>query len=278
VRARTRVVRADDMEALRLPLVGAVMGPEGPITWLPTLNRGREGLQRQGLMRVVTDTPVTTRAVAKATRESGRRALRALASPPSRHASPYRGVVHARCDGRRGARWPRRSRLSRTSVEPTSGGAVGTALAPDLCAIGSSRDVRSLLRQAACRRAITQPELAGTDFTLPMLLGASISMRVSSATPGYLNPGTPKGLARITADGGIACTQETQIRLPRRRRCSSAERWGFEGGFPRVTRGPPPENQIAGSANPSAKVECIRQPLRAKPRSCGCSAIAPWRV
>jgi hypothetical protein len=88
VRARTRVVRADDVEALRLPLVGAVMGPEGPITWLPTLNRGREGLQTQGLMRVVTDTPVTTRAVAKATRESGGERSVALASPPARHASP----------------------------------------------------------------------------------------------------------------------------------------------------------------------------------------------
>ena len=86
MRARTRVARADDVEALRLPR-GCCDGAGGPITWLPTLNRVREGLQRQGLRRVVTDTPVTTRAVAKATRESGASAYRAcLTALASRNA------------------------------------------------------------------------------------------------------------------------------------------------------------------------------------------------
>ena len=56
-----------------------------------------------------------------------------------------------------------------------------------------------------------------------MLLGASASlMRVSSATPGYLNPGTQRGLAPITADGGIACTQDTET--------------GYHGGEPAQVR------------------------------------------
>ena len=125
-------------------LVGAVMGPERPITWLPTLNRGREGLQTQRLMRVVTDTPVTTRAVAKATRESGGERL-------SR--SPHRPRVTLRRVSRGGSREVRRTdaglggpvgRLSGTSVEPTSGGAVGTAWRPTCTRSGSSWDVRSL--------------------------------------------------------------------------------------------------------------------------------------
>ena len=131
------VVRADDVEALRLPLVGEVKGPVGPITWLPTLNRGREGLQMQGLMRVVTDTPVTTRAVAKATREGGR--VKRSERLPHRPCVTLRRIAGWFTRGatdRRGARWPHRSRLSGASVEPTSGGAVETALAPDLCAIG----------------------------------------------------------------------------------------------------------------------------------------------
>lgn len=33
-------------------------------------------------------------------------------------------------------------------------------------------------------------------------------MRLSHATPGYLNPGTPKGLAPITPEGGIVCLKE----------------------------------------------------------------------
>ena len=33
----------------------------------------------------------------------------------------------------------------------------------------------------------------------------STPMRLSHAAPGYLNPGTPRGLARITPEGGIAC-------------------------------------------------------------------------
>jgi hypothetical protein len=126
-------------------LVDDGMGPEGPITWLPTLNRGREGLEPQGLTRVVTDTPVTTRAVAKATRESGRKALRALASPSARHASPcIAGWFTRVATDRRGARWPHRSRLSGTPVEPASGGAVGIAWRPTYARSGSSRDVRSL--------------------------------------------------------------------------------------------------------------------------------------
>ncbi len=88
------------MEALRLPLVGAVMGPEGPITWLPTLNRAREGLQTQGLMRVVTDTPVTTRAVAKATQESGGKRFERL---------PHRPRVTLRRVSRGGSREVRRT-------------------------------------------------------------------------------------------------------------------------------------------------------------------------
>ena len=101
-------------------LVGEVRGPEGPITWLPTLNRGREGLQTQGLMRVVTDTPVTTRVMAKATRESGDKRSARL---------PYRPCVTLRRVSRGGSREGRRTdaglvapsvRLSGTSVEPTS--------------------------------------------------------------------------------------------------------------------------------------------------------------
>ena len=137
MRARTRVVRADDVEALRLALVGAVMGPEGPITWLPTLNRGREGLQTQGLMRVVTDTPVTTRAVAKATRKSGDRALIALASPPSRHASPsVAGWFTRGATDRRGARWPHSVPSLRDVGRADVRWRRGNGLAPDLCAIG----------------------------------------------------------------------------------------------------------------------------------------------
>jgi hypothetical protein len=118
-------------------LVDDGMGPEGPITWLPTLNRGREDLQPQGLMRVVTDTPVTTRAVAKTTRESGGKRLSRLPHRPrvTQRPSVAKWFTRGATD-RRGARWPHRSHLSGTSVEPTSGGAVGNSLAPDLCAIG----------------------------------------------------------------------------------------------------------------------------------------------
>jgi hypothetical protein len=34
----------------------------------------------------------------------------------------------------------------------------------------------------------------------------STPMRLSHAAPGYLNPGTPRGLAPITPESGIACT------------------------------------------------------------------------
>jgi hypothetical protein len=151
-------------------------------------------------MRVVTDTPVTTRAVAKATRESGGEAplgawLTALAS----RFAVYRGVVHARCDrpprgsvappvaslrdvGRADVRWRR-----------------GNSLAPDLCAIRVLEGRPIALRQAARRQAITRPGVRGTDLKPRVLLGASASMRVSSATPGYLNPGTRRASHRSAA-------------------------------------------------------------------------------
>ena len=230
MRARTRVVRADDVEALRLPLVGAVMGPGGPITWLPTLNRVHEGLQSQGLTRVVTDTPVTTRAVARATGESGdERSWRLPTALASRFAE-RRGVVHAGCDGpTRGSVAPPVASLrdvGRADVRRRR----GNSLAPDLCAIGLLQGRPIALRQAARRQAITRPELV-VLLKPRFLLGASPSMRVSSATPGYLNPGTHEGPRTDHPQGGvIACTQE-EGSLPRRKACSSAERWPFEGAF-----------------------------------------------
>jgi hypothetical protein len=155
------VVRGDDAEALRLPLVGEVRGPEGPITWLPTLNRGREGLQSQGLMRVVTDTPVTTRAVARATRESGGEALssglphrpRVTLRRVSRGGSREVRRTAAGLDGPTGRVFPGR-RSSRRPVAPWE-----LRWRPTHARSGSSRDVRSLLRQAARRQAITRPGL-----------------------------------------------------------------------------------------------------------------------
>ena len=117
-------------------LLGDVMGPEGPITWLPTLNRGREGLQTQGLVRVVTDTPVTTRAVAKATRESGASACSACLTALASRFAERRGVVHARYDG------PTRGWVAPPVASLRDVGRAdirwrrGNGLAPDLCAIG----------------------------------------------------------------------------------------------------------------------------------------------
>jgi hypothetical protein len=135
-------------------------GPEGPVTWLPTLNRGREGLQSQGLMRVVTDTPVTTRAVAKATRESGgERSLRL----------PHRPRVTLRRISRGGSREVRRTtaglggpagrispgrRSSRRPVAPWK-----LRWRPTYARSGSSGDIRSLFDRPRSRQAITRPEL-----------------------------------------------------------------------------------------------------------------------
>jgi hypothetical protein len=193
VRARTRVVRADDVETLRLPLVGAVMGPEGPITWLPTLNRGREGLEPQGLTRVVTDTPVTTRAVAKATRESGGRALEALASPPSRHASPcIAGWFTRGATDRCGARWPRRCvspgcRSSRRPVAPWE--QLGARPRRDRGPLGTSDRLVT-----GC--ASSSDHAARTSWcclsTLPVLLGACTSHARIERRARVSQPGDPQ--------------------------------------------------------------------------------------
>ncbi len=185
------VVRADDVEALRLPLVGEVRGPEGPITWLPTLNRGREALQTQGLMRVVTDTPVTTRAVAKATRESGGQALGSgcLTALASRFAVD-RGVVHARCDGpTRGSVAPSvvspRRRSSRRPVAPWE-----LRWRPTYARSGSSGDVRSLYdRPRVVKRS------RGQDFVVLPLnapwLGTCISHARIERDARVSQPGDP---------------------------------------------------------------------------------------
>jgi hypothetical protein len=93
-------------------------------------------------------------------------------------------------------------------------------MAPDLCAIGVLEGRPIALRQAARRQAITRPELL-VPLQAPCVARALLQMRVSSATPGYLNPGTRKGLAPITADGGIACTQETRAAYHHRDRAQA---------------------------------------------------------
>jgi hypothetical protein len=188
------VVRADDVEAFHLPLVGEVMGPGGPITWLPTLNRGREGLQMQSLMRVVTDTPVTTLAVAKATRESGGERSLALA---------YRPRVTLRRVSRGGSREVRRTaaglvgptgrispgrRSSRRPVAPWK-----LRWRPAFARSGSSRDVRSLLRQTADRRAIARPELLVPLLQAPCVARGHFSNARIERDARVSQPGDPLG-------------------------------------------------------------------------------------
>ena len=188
------VVRGDDMEALRLPLVGEVRGPEGPITWLPTLNRGREGLQRQGLMRVVTDTPVTTRAVAKATLESEGEALSGacLTALASRFAVD-RGVVHARCDGP-----PQGSMASAVASLRAVGRADvrwrrGNSLAPDLCAIGVLKGRPTALTTGRASSSNHAARAHGTAFTPPSCLGVCFSNARIERDARVSQPGDPRG-------------------------------------------------------------------------------------
>jgi len=122
-------------------------------------------------MRVVTDTPVTTRSVAKAARKSGGEALSALASPPPRRATPEdRSVVHARCDGPpRGSVAPPVASLrdvGQADLRWTPWEQLGARPMRDR---GPRGTFRSLLRQAARRQAITRPKLSDTA-PLPLLL------------------------------------------------------------------------------------------------------------
>ncbi len=188
------VVRADDVEALRLPLVGAVMGPEGPITWPPTLNRGREGLQSQGLWRVVTDPPVPTRAVAKATWESGDKRSKRL---------PHRPRVTLRRVSRGGSRevrptaaglyGPTGLRLSVTPVEPTSGGAVGTAWRPTYARSGVFEGRPIALTTGRGSSSDRAARARGTSSSPLSCSGASASNARIERDARVSQPGDPEG-------------------------------------------------------------------------------------
>jgi hypothetical protein len=190
-------------------------------------------------------------------------ALVALALPPSRHPSPgVAGWLTRGATDRRGARWPHRSRLSGTSVEPTSGGAVGTALAPDLCAIGvlEGPPDRFYDRPRVVKRSHDQSSLVLLSSPVSCS-GPLLQMRVSSATPGYLNPGTRKGLAPIAAHGGIACTQDTETHYHGGEPAQARKGGGLRGAFPGleaklVTNGSQPRGHLDDRMAP--RVRCVR--------------------
>lgn len=127
---------------LCVSLLGDVMGPRGPVTSLPTLSRAREGLKRQGLRRVVTDT-VTTLAGDADVRGVVRRAV---SSAGSRAHHTSRAIAQRFTQGdddRCGARWPLPvvspgCRSSRHPVAPWE-----LAWRPIYARSGSSKDVRS---------------------------------------------------------------------------------------------------------------------------------------
>ena len=101
-------------------LLGDVRGPRGPVTSLPTLNRAREGLKRQGLRRVVTGRPVTTLAGDADVRGVVRRAV---SSAGSRAHHTSRAIAQRFTHGdddRCRARWPCQSSLATTARSESS--------------------------------------------------------------------------------------------------------------------------------------------------------------
>jgi hypothetical protein len=184
--------RVDGVEALRLPL-GRCDGAARPVTSLPTLSRVREGLKRQGLRRVVTGRPVTTLAGDAEVRGVVGRAVSSAGS----------GAHHASWLSRSGSRMGTTtgaelggsaSRLSgcRSSRHPS--GAVGTAWRPLL---RRDRGPPGTCRSPMTGRASSSDDAARLRCcyfsSLPDLPGRSTPMRLSSAAPGYLNPGTREG-------------------------------------------------------------------------------------
>jgi hypothetical protein len=113
-------------------------------------------------------------------------------------------------DDRCGARWPCQPSLrdvGRADIRWRRGNCV----APDLV---RDRGPRGTSRSPMTGRESSSDDAARTRWcylsTLPAWPGRSPLMRVSSATPGYLNPGTREGLAR---------NRETRA-LRRRLKCS----------------------------------------------------------
>jgi hypothetical protein len=177
------------------------MGPRGPVTSLPTLNRVREGPKCQGLRRVVTDTVTTLAGDADVPGVVGR----AVSSAGSRahHMSRL-----SRCGSRMGTTTDAglggpASRLSgrRSSRHPS--GAVGTAWRPIYARSGSSRNVRSPMTGRASSSDDAARLRCCYFSSLPVLPGRSTPMRLSSAAPGYLNPGTLEGSRTENTQAGV---------------------------------------------------------------------------
>jgi len=178
-------------------LMGAAMGPEGPITWLPTLNRVREGLLPQALMRVVTDT-VTTLAGDVDVRGVVRRAVSSAGSRAHHTSRAVAGRFTHGDDDRCGARWPLPvvslgCRSSRHPVAPWE-----LAWRPIYARSGSSRDVRSPMTG----RASSSDDAARTRWcyfsALRLWPGRSLQCAYRAPRPGISTRGPARGLARKT--------------------------------------------------------------------------------
>ena len=194
-------------------LLGDVMGPEGPVTSLPTLDRVREGLKRQGLRRVVTGRPVTTLAGDADVRGVVRRAVSSAGSRA--HHTSWLSRSGSRMGTTTGAGLGgSASRLSgcRSSRRPS--GAVGTAWRPLL---RRDRGPPGTVRSPMTGRASSSDDAARTQgVTSPTSLrsrtcrGVHLQCAYRAPRLGISTQEPARGLARITARWAlIPCTPKT---------------------------------------------------------------------
>ena len=179
------------------------MGPRGPVTSLPTLDRVREGPKCQGLRRVVTDT-VTTLAGEAAVRGVVRRAVSSGPITRASHAVAVAQRFTHGDDDRCGARGPA-SRISgcRSSRHPN--GAVETAWRPLL---RRDRGPPGTSRSPMTGRASSSDDAAKLRVLLLLLLvapglaGAFISNALIERRAWVSQPRNPEG-PRTDPAGGL---------------------------------------------------------------------------
>ena len=184
-------------------LLGDVMGPRGPVTSLLTLDRVHEGLKRQGLRRVVTDT-VTTLAGDAAVRGVVRRAVKLGRITCASHVAAVAQRFTHGDDDRCGARWPCQSSSGcRSSRHPS--GAVGTAWRPLL---RRDRGPPGTSRSPMTGRASSSDDAARLRVLLllflvaPGLAGAFNSNARIGRRAWVSQPRDPRGASHESAPGG----------------------------------------------------------------------------